>query len=134
MIQSISVDTPLEKLVYIETFGCQMNESDTERLLSFLAPRYQPTGDPALADLIVLNTCTVRDKAEQKVYSAAGKFKGFKEKKKDLIFAICGCVAQQEGERLLKRIAHLDLVFGPDSVHRINDMIREVSLNKRKLS
>lgn len=127
-------DTPLEKFVYIETFGCQMNDSDTDRLLGFLANDFKMTRDPELADLIVLNTCTVRDKAEQKVYSAAGKFKGLKEKKKDLIFAICGCVAQQEGERLLKRIAHLDLVFGPDSVHRINDMIRDIYQKKRRIS
>ncbi|MBE9531398.1 MAG: radical SAM protein, partial [Proteobacteria bacterium] len=127
----MSFDTPMLKKVYIETFGCQMNESDTDRLLSFLAPDFEQTLNPELADVIVLNTCTVRDKAEQKVYSAAGKFKGFKDKKKDLVFAICGCVAQQEGERLLKRIAHLDLVFGPDSVHRITEMLEEVYRKKR---
>lgn len=127
-------DTPLEKFVYIDTFGCQMNDSDSERLLAFLADDFKKTGDPELADLIVLNTCTVRDKAEQKVYSAAGKFKGLKEKKKDLIFAICGCVAQQEGERLLKRISHLDLVFGPDSLHRINEMLSEIIHKKERFT
>jgi tRNA-2-methylthio-N6-dimethylallyladenosine synthase len=127
-------ETPLEKLVYIDTFGCQMNESDSERLVSFLADDWLVTKDPESADLIVLNTCTVRDKAEQKVYSAAGKFKPLKEKKKDLIFAICGCLAQQEGERLLKRIAHLDMVFGPGEVHRIKEMIADVSDKKKRVA
>ncbi len=127
-------DTPLDKFVYIDTFGCQMNDSDTERLLAFLAGSFKETRDPELADLIILNTCTVRDKAEQKVYSAAGKFKGLKKKKKDLIFAICGCVAQQEGERLLKRIPHLDLVFGPDSVHRIGEMLSEIIHKKQRIT
>lgn len=127
-------DTPLEKFVYIETFGCQMNDSDTERLLAFLAGDFLETDAPELADLIILNTCTVRDKAEQKVYSAAGKFKGLKEKKKDLIFAICGCVAQQEGERLLKRIPYLDLVFGPDSLHRISEMLSEIIHKKERIA
>lgn len=125
--------TSLEKFVYIDTFGCQMNESDSQRLVSFLADSWKVTKDPAVADLIILNTCTVRDKAEQKVYSAAGKFKPLKEKNKDLIFAICGCLAQQEGERLLKRINHLDMVFGPGSIHRVNEMIDEVELKKQRV-
>ena len=130
----MSLDTPMLKSVYIDTFGCQMNESDTDRLLSFISNEFKLTRDPALADLIILNTCSVRDKAEQKVYSAAGKFKGFKEKNKDLIFAICGCVAQQEGERLLSRLPYLDLVFGPDSIHRIGEMLGEIYEKKSRLS
>ncbi|MEE9542321.1 MAG: tRNA (N6-isopentenyl adenosine(37)-C2)-methylthiotransferase MiaB [Thermodesulfobacteriota bacterium] len=126
--------TPLEKFVYIDTFGCQMNDSDSERLLSILADSWKATKDPAIADLIILNTCTVRDKAEQKVYSAAGKFKPLKEKNKNLIFAICGCLAQQEGEKLLKRISHLDMVFGPGSIHRVREMIGEVVEKKQRVA
>ena len=123
------------KNVYIETFGCQMNDNDTERLLGFLAPLgFKRTESAAEAALILLNTCSVRDKAEQKVYSAAGRFKGLKENGSGPVIAICGCVAQQEGEALLKRLPYLDLVFGPGSIHRIGELLEAVTGGKKRVA
>ncbi len=116
-----------ERLVYIETFGCQMNENDTARIIGVLkGANYRPTTDPGLADLILVNTCSIRDKAEQKVYSTLGRFKRLKKKKPGLLIGVAGCVAQQEGERLLKRVPHLDIVFGPHNIHRLGEMLSEV--------
>ncbi len=120
------------KRVYVETFGCQMNESDTERLLGFLQlAGYEGTSVATSADLIVFNTCSVRDKAEQKLYSAIGRYRVQKEENPGLIIAVCGCVAQQEGARLLKKMRYLDLVFGPASIHRVKELLEEVSRKKR---
>jgi tRNA-2-methylthio-N6-dimethylallyladenosine synthase len=86
------------KKAYIETFGCQMNERDSEIMGQMLANvDYSPTGDIKQADVIVINTCSIRDKAEQKVYSLLGRLKKLKEKKPSLIISVAGCVAQQEG-------------------------------------
>lgn len=116
------------KDVYIETFGCQMNEDDSERLFAFLNEiDFQKTDEPEDADLIILNTCSIREKAEQKVYSTLGRLKALKKKNPDLIIGISGCVAQQEGQRLLKRIPHLDLVIGTHNIHRVDALLKEVS-------
>lgn len=115
------------KRVFIETFGCQMNDNDSERILGFLkGVDYARTDKPDKADLIVLNTCSIRDKAEQKVYSMLGRFKDFKMKRPGVVISVGGCVAQQEGERLLKRIPYVDLVFGPHNIHRLPELIRGV--------
>ncbi len=116
-----------ERFVFIETFGCQMNENDTSRIYGVLEKvNFRPTYDPGAADLILVNTCSIRDKAEQKVYSTLGRFKGLKKKRPELIIGVAGCVAQQEGERLLKRVPHLDIVFGPHNIHRLGDMLAEL--------
>src|SRR3989304_2228185 len=100
--------------VFIETFGCQMNENDSGRMLAVLkGSGFSPSGSPGDADLIVLNTCSIRDRAEQKVYSMLGKFKSLKKERPSLLICVAGCVAQQEGEALLKRVKYLDLVVGP---------------------
>lgn len=115
------------KYVFLETFGCQMNESDSERILGFLGENdYVKTGLPEKADLILLNTCSIRDKAEHKVYSMLGRFKPLKDANPDLIIAVAGCVAQQKGAALLKKVAYLDLVFGPHNIHKIKDMLQAV--------
>ncbi len=112
-----------------------MNTSDTDRLLGFLERAgYEETREPQEADLILINTCSVRDKPQQKVYSAAGRYKSLKGQKPNLIVGICGCVAQQEGERLLERMPYLDLVFGPQSIHRINELLKEVREGKERTS
>jgi tRNA-2-methylthio-N6-dimethylallyladenosine synthase len=112
--------------VYIETFGCQMNDSDSGRILGFLKDiGYIRTGEPALADLILINTCSIRDKAEQKVYSTLGRFKGLKKENPGLMIGVSGCVAQQEGRVLLKRAPYLDLVFGTHNIHRIGDLLKD---------
>jgi tRNA-2-methylthio-N6-dimethylallyladenosine synthase len=122
------------KDVYIETFGCQMNEDDSERLLSFLNEiDFHKTDEPKDADLIILNTCSIREKAEQKVYSTLGRLKALKKKNPDLIIGISGCVAQQEGQHLLKRIPHLDLVIGTQNIHRVDALLKEISTKSARV-
>ncbi|MDY6953600.1 MAG: tRNA (N6-isopentenyl adenosine(37)-C2)-methylthiotransferase MiaB, partial [Thermodesulfobacteriota bacterium] len=105
--------------VHIITMGCQMNVYDSEQMERILAPMdYRPTSDPEKADLILVNTCSVREKAEHKVYSCLGRLERAKRKKPDLIIGVCGCVAQQEGERILKAAPHVDLVFGTVAYRR----------------
>ena len=115
------------KKLYIQTYGCQMNQYDSERIAHAMARiDYTLTDQPAAADLILLNTCSVRDKAEQKVYSALGSWREIKERKPTVVIGVGGCVAQQEGDRLLKRVAHLDLVFGTHNIHKLPDMVEQV--------
>jgi len=124
-----------EKYVFIETFGCQMNENDTERTLSFLrGPGYFKTDCAEKAGLILVNTCGVREKAEQKVYSALGRFKELKNENPHLIIGVMGCVAQKEGSRLLKKIPHLDMVIGTHNIHNIAFLIKEVAENKKRVA
>ncbi|HWO40731.1 MAG TPA: tRNA (N6-isopentenyl adenosine(37)-C2)-methylthiotransferase MiaB [Candidatus Eisenbacteria bacterium] len=119
--------------LYIQTYGCQMNRYDSERIARIMAPLgYVATEDPEAADLILLNTCSVRDKAEQKVYSALGSWKELKARRQDLIIGVGGCVAQQEGERLLKRVPHLDLVFGTHNIHKLPELVRLVESSRQR--
>ncbi|MDY6845410.1 MAG: tRNA (N6-isopentenyl adenosine(37)-C2)-methylthiotransferase MiaB, partial [Thermodesulfobacteriota bacterium] len=118
------------KKVYIRTFGCQMNEYDTERMISILKGcEYISEEDPANADLIILNTCTVREKAAQKVYSMLGRFKKLKRENEDLIIGVGGCLAQQEGWKLVEKAPVVDMVFGP---HTIPDLCKLVFLAESK--
>ncbi len=113
--------------IYTKTYGCQMNEYDSARILQVMKQQgYTPTEHAEEADLIILNTCSVRDKAEQKVYSALGRWRKLKEQREGLIIGVGGCVAQQEGEELLRRVPHLDLVFGTHNIHKLGQMVREV--------
>jgi tRNA-2-methylthio-N6-dimethylallyladenosine synthase len=123
-----------EKRVFIDTYGCQMNFDDTERLTRFLSEvDFRPTYEPESADLVIINTCTIRDKAEQKVYSAAGRFKELKRRNPELVLGISGCVAEQEGASLLKRIPHLDMVVGTHNVHRIAELYEKASIEKKRV-
>lgn len=121
------------KRLYIQTHGCQMNQHDSARIVRLMQQMdYHSTDRIEEADLILLNTCSVRDKAEQKVYSALGRWRELKEGRKELIIGVGGCVAQQEGETLLRRAPHLDLVFGTHNIHKLPQMVREVeSLGNR---
>jgi tRNA-2-methylthio-N6-dimethylallyladenosine synthase len=112
------------QLVYIKTFGCQMNEHDSENILNLLASvDYQPTPDPKKADLILINTCSVREKSEQKVYSLLGRLKRHKKNGK-ILLGVGGCVAQLEGDKLLEKAPYVDLVFGTGNIHRLPELIR----------
>jgi tRNA-2-methylthio-N6-dimethylallyladenosine synthase len=123
---------PNGKFVYLQTFGCQMNVHDSEKMLSILAENdYRSTEDMHRADIILLNTCSVRAKPEHKVYSVLGRLKKLKEKNHHVIIGVGGCVAQHEGERLLDRIGHLDLVFGTHNLHRLPDLISDVQASRR---
>lgn len=121
------------KKLYIQTYGCQMNQHDSNQIVRIMSrENYVPTDKAEDADLLLLNTCSVRDKAEQKVYSALGRWRQLKERKSGVIIGVGGCVAQQEGEALLRRMSYLDLVFGTHNIHRLPQMVEEAeSLGKR---
>lgn len=113
--------------VFIESFGCQMNDYDVERMLEVLRKSgYERTEQAEAADLVVINTCSIREKAENKAASAAGRYKPLKDKNPNLVLAIGGCVAQQEGPALLKRIPLADLTFGPDQIPTLPRHVAEI--------
>jgi tRNA-2-methylthio-N6-dimethylallyladenosine synthase len=111
------------KKVYIKTFGCQMNEYDSDKMTDVLraAEGYEPTTDPEQADLILFNTCSVREKAQEKVFSDLGRIKHLKQK--GVLIGVGGCVASQEGAAIVERAPYVDLVFGPQTLHRLPQMI-----------
>jgi tRNA-2-methylthio-N6-dimethylallyladenosine synthase len=112
---------------HITTFGCQMNKADSERMAGILETMgFECVDDPNTADLIVYNTCTIRDNAEQKVYSYLGRQAERKHSQPDLTLVVAGCVAQQEGELLLRRVPELDLVMGPQHANRLEDLLEQV--------
>ncbi len=114
----------LHKL-YIKTFGCQMNEYDSARMADVLrlAHGMELTGDPAVADVILFNTCSVREKAQEKVFTDLGRVKHLKRANPRLLIGVGGCVASQEGAAIVTRAPHVDLVFGPQTLHRLPQMI-----------
>ena len=114
-----------KKKVYIKTFGCQMNVADSEQMAQVLAPDYEITSQPDKADLFLVNTCAIRKKSEEKVRSLLGSLKALKRRRPHLIIGVGGCVAQQEGERLLAAIPHLDLVFGTHGIYRLPELVRQ---------
>jgi len=123
----------MTKKLYIQTYGCQMNQYDSERIAQVMSRAgYLQTDRIDAADLILLNSCSVRDKAEQKVYSALGSWKEFKGYRDGVIIGVGGCVAQQEGDRLLKRVAHLDLVFGTHNIHKLPQMVAQVETARER--
>jgi tRNA-2-methylthio-N6-dimethylallyladenosine synthase len=124
----------MERRVYIKTFGCQMNEHDTERMLALLKGcGYQETRHPEEADVILVNTCTVREKPEQKAYSLLGRFQQLRENNPAVIMGITGCVAEQGGEHLLARISSLDFVLGPGKIHRLPEILQAMEKGQRGL-
>ncbi|MEJ2084870.1 MAG: tRNA (N6-isopentenyl adenosine(37)-C2)-methylthiotransferase MiaB, partial [Acidobacteriota bacterium] len=109
---------------FIETWGCQMNELDSQRLAGqLLRQGYLPAGTPEQADIILLNSCSVRDKAEHKVFSRLGRFRNLKRGNPDLTIGLCGCVAQQVGDEALRRSPDLDFVLGPARVGELTDVL-----------
>jgi len=110
---------------FIKTFGCQMNEYDSSRMGDVLASAegLTPASDEASADILLMNTCSVRDKAEDKVYSLLGNWRALKAQRPDLIIGVGGCVASQEGEAITRRAPYVDLVFGPQTIHRLPQML-----------
>lgn len=116
--------SPTPRRFYVETWGCQMNELDSQRLSGQLMQEgILPTRDPREADLILLNSCSVREKAAQKAYSRLGEYRLFKKDRPELVIGFCGCVAQQEGEQALKRVPDLDFVVGPGRVGELRDVL-----------
>jgi tRNA-2-methylthio-N6-dimethylallyladenosine synthase len=115
------------KRVHIKTFGCQMNEYDSGKMLEVLAAAegYTATDDPAEADLLLLNTCSVREKAQERVFTQVGLWKQFKKAKPHVLIGVGGCVASQEGGGIVKRAPVVDLVFGPQTLHRLPELLAE---------
>jgi tRNA-2-methylthio-N6-dimethylallyladenosine synthase len=121
-------DLPVQKRLYIKTYGCQMNVYDSERMTDILRPLgYGVTDSPDDADLVVLNTCHIREKATEKVYSELGVLRRLKEAKAgaggQMTIAVAGCVAQAEGSEIMRRQTAVDFVLGPQSYHRLPEMI-----------
>lgn len=111
--------------VFVSTYGCQMNEHDSQKILSLLEEEgHESTQDLREADCIILNTCSVREKPEQKVYSALGRLLTLKKRKPSLIIGVGGCVAQQAGEKLLERTLHLDFVFGTHQIQLVPELVK----------
>jgi tRNA-2-methylthio-N6-dimethylallyladenosine synthase len=115
----------MQKKVFIKTFGCQMNEYDSDKMADLLGATdgLVRTESPEEADVILLNTCSVREKAQEKVFSDLGVFRKLKQNKPELLIGVGGCVASQEGAAIVKRAPHVDMVFGPQTLHRLPKMI-----------
>ena len=111
--------------LYIKTFGCQMNEYDSGKMGDVLRQAHgmEPTDDPAAADVILFNTCSVREKAQEKVFADLGRVKPYKQSNPRLLIGVGGCVASQEGAAIVERAPYVDLVFGPQTLHRLPQMI-----------
>jgi len=120
------------KKLFIKTHGCQMNEYDSSRMADLLGVSHQLelTDDENEADVILLNTCSIREKAQEKVFHQLGRWKHLKEQNPDLLIGVGGCVASQEGENIRKRAPVVDLVFGPQTLHRVPEMIDATRSNK----
>ena len=115
----------MSKKLYIKTHGCQMNEYDSARMADLLGETHtlELTDNPDEADVVLVNTCSVREKAQEKLFHQLGRWKKLKDKNPDLIIGVGGCVASQEGEAIRKRAPQVDLVFGPQTLHRLPEMI-----------
>ena len=121
------------KNLYIHTIGCQMNVYDSERIGILLAPlNYRLTSKIDSADLIIVNTCAIREKAEQKVFSFVGRLAGMKKKNPKLIISVGGCVAQQLGEKIFKRVPFIDVVFGTHAIGRLPGLIKQVEQERSR--
>lgn len=124
-------DVPVKRL-YIETQGCQMNEYDSSRMADLLGDShgYVLTSNPGEADVLLMNTCSIREKAQEKVFSELGRWRKFKDANPNVIIGVGGCVASQEGEVIQKRAAYVDMVFGPQTLHRLPQLLDQHQENK----
>ena len=121
----------MSRKVFIKTFGCQMNEYDSDKMADVLgaAQGYEPTDDPEQADLILFNTCSVREKAQEKVFSDLGRVKHLKAR--GVLIGVGGCVASQEGEDIIRRAPYVDVVFGPQTLHRLPELLSQREQQQR---
>jgi tRNA-2-methylthio-N6-dimethylallyladenosine synthase len=124
----------MPKTVYFKTYGCQMNEYDSQRMLDLLKSQYQAVlvDTPEAANfLLIMNTCSIREKAQEKVFSELGRWRALKKKQPQLLIAVAGCVAAQEGAEIIKRAPCVDVVFGPQTIHRLGAMLEETQQKKQ---
>lgn len=124
---------PMPRKLHIKTFGCQMNEVDSARMADVLAISHgmETTEDPAQADVLLLNTCSIRERAQEKVFSQLGMWRELKERKTDLVIGVGGCVASQEGEGIVRRAPYVNLVFGPQTLHRLPELLERNLATRR---
>lgn len=122
----------MTRKLYIKTFGCQMNEYDSARMADTLGESHQLeiTENPDDADVMLINTCSIREKAQEKLFSELGRWRKRKETNPDLVIGVGGCVASQEGDAIWERAPYVDMVFGPQTLHRLPDMLNEVKAKK----
>ena len=120
--------TVVDRKLYIKTFGCQMNEYDSEKMADVLREShgFELTEKPEDADVLLVNTCSIREKAQEKVFSELGRWRSFKEKNPGIVIGVGGCVASQEGDGITKRAPYVDMVFGPQTLHRLPEMLKDV--------
>ncbi|MGJ3493976.1 (Dimethylallyl)adenosine tRNA methylthiotransferase MiaB [Piscirickettsia salmonis] len=125
----------MSKKLYIQTYGCQMNEYDSAKMAELLGESegFIKTDTPDDADVLLVNTCSIREKAQEKVFHQLGRWRKFKEKNPNVIIGVGGCVASQEGENIVKRAPFVDLVFGPQTLHRLPEMMQESKNDKRSV-
>ena len=123
----------MSRKLFIQTYGCQMNEYDSARLADALrvAAGLELTDQPEEADVLLLNTCSIREKAQEKVFSQLGRWKPWKQARPDLVIGVGGCVASQEGEAIRTRAPYVDLVFGPQTLHRLPQMLKDLESSRR---
>ena len=121
-----------KKYMTIETWGCQMNVADSEAFITYLKPNYELCEDPNKSDLIILNTCHIRDKADHKVISRLGKLALIKKTNSKLKIVLAGCIAQAAGKKLLSRFRVIDILIGPGQIHQIADLIDKHNINKKR--
>ena len=126
--QPINPYISVSKKIFIKSFGCQMNEYDSSKMLDLmrLERDMELTDDPSVADLILLNTCSIREKPQEKVFSQLGRWKEYKKINPNLVIGVGGCVASQEGTNIIRRAPYVDLVFGPQTLHRLPAMYDQV--------
>ena len=123
----------MTRKLYIKTMGCQMNEYDSEKMADVLREShgYETTSNPEEADLLLVNTCSIREKAQEKVFSELGRWRALKAAKPGTLIGVGGCVASQEGEGIARRAPFVDMVFGPQTLHRLPQMLEEVAAEGR---
>ena len=124
---------PVSRKLYIKTFGCQMNAYDSHRIADLLADShgFVATDDPLAADLLLLNTCSIREKAQEKVFSELGRWRALKQARPDVMIGVGGCVASQEGAAIVARAPFVDVVFGPQTLHRVPQLLDRAAASKR---
>lgn len=125
----------MTKKLFIQTYGCQMNDYDSDRMADLLTESHGMTltDNPEEAEVVLINTCSIREKAQEKLFHQLGRFKKLKEKRADLVIGVGGCVASQEGERIVKRAPQVDLVFGPQTLHHLPAMLDRHRKDKIRL-
>lgn len=124
----------MKRKLFIKTMGCQMNEYDSSKMFSILQESHGviKTEEPAEADIMLLNTCSIREKAQEKIFSELGRWRSYKESKPELLIGVGGCVASQEGAAIFSRAPYVDIVFGPQTLHRLPQMVTDVTETKRQ--